>query len=232
MQLLAVLIACGPIYGLAISAGFSTLAQPVPVIPSALDSALTALVSVMLFGGLIWLAMLLLNGELPPALQLKPGLAALDISHGVALAGALLGVQIAFLAVYSLTSGETVTAPAFNAELGRALAGDRWLYLIWLTLVAWLQAGLLEEYTRAFMLSRLWRVWPSVLGRWLALLGSSLVFGLGHAYQGPVGVYGTALIGFTLGWHYLRFGRVLPLVVGHALYNACVMMFLAMPQGY
>lgn len=227
MQFIAVLAACGPIYGLAIWSGFATIAQRVTRIPSLQESILEALVTMVLFGGLVWLAMLLLNGELPRALQLQPAPLARDIGHGIVLWLGLLGLQVAYISVYTLLSQEPVTPPAFNTELGKALAADPWLMGIWLTLVAWLQAGLIEEYTRAFLLSRLWRVYPTPTGRWLVLIGSSLIFGLGHAYQGPAAIYGTALIGFFLGHYYMRNGRVLPLIIGHALYNSVVMAILA-----
>jgi uncharacterized protein len=226
VQLLAVLIGCGPVYGLAIWSGFTVDQSAIPI-PSALGSALNAVLMVAAFGGLVLLAMWLLNGEPPHALSLKPSGLGRDIFQGVYLCGVLLALQIAYMGIYSVLSGQPVAPPAFNAELGKALAGDRWLLAVWLTLVAWLQAGFLEEYMRAFMLSRLWRVWPSPAGQWLALLGSSLLFGMGHMYQGALGVYGTALIGFILGAHYLRNGRVLPLIIGHALYNSCVMAALA-----
>ena len=50
------------------------------------------------------------------------------------------------------------------------------------------------------------------------------IFGISDApSQGPLGVAGTALIGLILGWHYLARGRVLPLIVGHALYDTAVL---------
>lgn len=224
--LLAVLVGCGPVYGLAIWSGLTEDASKL-AIPTALGSALNALTMVAAFGGLVLLTMWLLNGETPRALTLKPGNLGRDVFHGVWLCGVLLALQLAYMWAYSALSGQPASAPSYNEHLGVALAHDRWLMAVWLTLVAWLQAGLLEEYMRAFMLTRLWRVWPSPAGQWLALAGSSLIFGLGHMYQGTMGVYGTALIGFVFGAHYLRNGRVLPLIIGHALYNSCVMAALA-----
>jgi membrane protease YdiL (CAAX protease family) len=75
-------------------------------------------------------------------------------------------------------------------------------------------------------------VWPGFAGRWLVLIGSALLFGLGHAYQGGLGIMGTALIGFVLGWHYLVYGRVLPLIIGHALYDTVVIVTMVSAVRY
>jgi membrane protease YdiL (CAAX protease family) len=225
--LVAVLLGCGPAYGLAIWSGLTGDAGAMPI-PSVLESAANALLTVGAFGGLMLVVMWLLNGELPGVLQLKPGRLASDIGQGIGVWLGLIAAQIVFMLAYSWISGAPAVPPAFNAHLGKALAADPWLMAVWVTLVAWVQAGFLEEYARAFMLSRLWRVWPSPVGRYLVLVCSSLLFGMGHMYQGLLGVFGTALIGLLLGDYYLRHGRVLPLIIGHGLYNSCAMLALAL----
>jgi uncharacterized protein len=78
------------------------------------------------------------------------------------------------------------------------------------------------------LLTRMWRVWPSHAGRVLTVIGSALLFGLGHAYQGPLGIVGTGLIGLVLGWHYLKHGRMLPLIIAHGLYDSCVLLAMVL----
>jgi membrane protease YdiL (CAAX protease family) len=77
-----------------------------------------------------------------------------------------------------------------------------------------------EEIVRVFLLTRLWKVWPSGRGRGIAVALSAGLFGLLHFYRGPAHVAWTTLLGLILALHYLRFGRVLPLILAHYLTNA------------
>jgi membrane protease YdiL (CAAX protease family) len=71
-----------------------------------------------------------------------------------------------------------------------------------------------------FLLSRLWKVWHSTVGRLLAVFLSACLFGLIHLYQGPVGAAWTAIFGLIAALYYLWFGRVVPLMLAHYLTNA------------
>jgi membrane protease YdiL (CAAX protease family) len=52
----------------------------------------------------------------------------------------------------------------------------------------------------------------------IALVVSAVIFGLGHAYQGPAGVIKTGAIGLAFGLAYLAVGRNLwPLIIAHGL---------------
>jgi len=75
-------------------------------------------------------------------------------------------------------------------------------------------AGVCEEilYRGVFML-----VIAAQTGPWVALLMSSLVFGLGHVYQGPVGILRTGLVGLVLGLLVLLTGSLLPAMLVHAV---------------
>jgi membrane protease YdiL (CAAX protease family) len=176
---------------------------------------LTAVLAVVILG------LLAVLGERLRDLQLQPGRLWGDLWSGVVLAVALLagvwavnGVLVAVLG--PLYSSEL---PESNRAIGRALLADPLLLAIFLGPVVWLQAALVEELTRVFALSRLWKVWPGETGRTVSVVVYSLFFGLAHLYQGPLGVLQTGVIGLILGWHYLRRGRVVPLVVAHGLYD-------------
>lgn len=84
-----------------------------------------------------------------------------------------------------------------------------------------------EELIRVFLLSRLWKVWPSTTGKLLAVLISACLFGLIHLYQGPVRVAWTAIFGLIMALYYLRFGRVVPLMLAHYLTNALQVLVFA-----
>jgi membrane protease YdiL (CAAX protease family) len=86
----------------------------------------------------------------------------------------------------------------------------------WWVLVC-ITAGVCEETLfRGFMLHYL-HVLPCTLNLTLALLISSLVFGLNHFYGGVGGVVGSAIAGFLFGLLFLLSGNLLLPVVLHAL---------------
>jgi membrane protease YdiL (CAAX protease family) len=59
-------------------------------------------------------------------------------------------------------------------------------------------------------------------GRWRIILGSALLRGSYHLYQGFGAFIGNAAMGVVFGWLYLRFGRLLPLVVAHFVLDAAI----------
>ena len=73
-----------------------------------------------------------------------------------------------------------------------------------------------EALARGFLLRRS----EALLGgSWGPALLSSLLFGLGHFYQGWTGVLQTALIGLVLARLSLHWGSLWPAIVAHALLN-------------
>ncbi len=76
-------------------------------------------------------------------------------------------------------------------------------------------AGLCEEVVfRGFLLAALM---PLVGNALFALLVSSFLFGLLHAYQQPFGVFRAALLGAALGVPYLVSGTILPSMAAHTI---------------
>jgi membrane protease YdiL (CAAX protease family) len=78
-------------------------------------------------------------------------------------------------------------------------------------------AGICEEIIfRGYMMVYLASAIPAG-GLWLAALGSSLVFGLQHTYQGPMGVLRSGLVGLALAGLYLLTGSLWLPILLHAL---------------
>jgi membrane protease YdiL (CAAX protease family) len=77
-----------------------------------------------------------------------------------------------------------------------------------------------EEVVRVFLLSRLWKLWPSRVGVAIAMVVAAVLFGLIHVYQGAVSASWTAVFGLLMAFYYLRFGRVVPMILTHYLTNA------------
>lgn len=76
--------------------------------------------------------------------------------------------------------------------------------------------GVREELQRAFQLHRLT---PSVMPPWVALLVTSIAFGLGHTVQGRDVAVATFLLGALWGAMWLRRGSLVAGAVCHALFN-------------
>jgi membrane protease YdiL (CAAX protease family) len=75
-------------------------------------------------------------------------------------------------------------------------------------------AGICEEILYRGVLMVVLTAWT---GPWIALALSSLVFGLGHAYQGPTGVIRTGAVGLALGLLVLLTGSLLPAMLVHTV---------------
>ena len=54
---------------------------------------------------------------------------------------------------------------------------------------------------------------------WFCVLGSSLIFGIGHIYQGGYAVLGTTLIGVGFGTIFWFRRRIWPLAIAHAIHD-------------
>jgi len=176
----------------------------------------------LVFGGgsivVILLLLILLCGEQVRSLDFKAGRWRSDILGGVGLF--LLFGLLAALEQFTVARWfPSRVNPAF-AELMIGLVENPLLLFIWLGPVVWIGVAGFEELSRVFMLSRLWKVWPGPLGRWMVILFSAAVFGLVHIYQGLAGVISTGMLGFIAGLFYMRGGRVWPLIISHGLYDS------------
>jgi membrane protease YdiL (CAAX protease family) len=75
-------------------------------------------------------------------------------------------------------------------------------------------AGVCEEILyRGLLLATL----VSLVGTWPAIAITSLIFGLGHAYQGIFGIAKTGLIGLALAWLTVSSGSLFIAIVLHAV---------------
>jgi membrane protease YdiL (CAAX protease family) len=80
-----------------------------------------------------------------------------------------------------------------------------------------LTAGVVEElFYRGYLMWCLGAFVPT----WLALLVSSLLFGIGHAYQGPTGIAKTGAAGLFLGALYWLSGSLWIPIIVHGLIDA------------
>jgi membrane protease YdiL (CAAX protease family) len=184
---------------------------------------LTELVMYPLVAGTISLGAILALHRyvcLEPLSTLSPGAGSLmhDTGVGAALGAGLLAVTLAAQPALS-----RFVAPHRNPDaltLITGLLAHPALLLVWFGPVLWIGVALFEEVARVFCINRIVTVWKGPAGRLAAVAASSAVFGLMHYYQGPAGIISTGGVGLVLALYYIRFGRIWPLVVAHAVYDA------------
>lgn len=137
----------------------------------------------------------------------------LDLSRFGRDAGLAIGLVAAIgipgLALYAASRLMGLTVQVQASELDAA-----W-WTIPLLLLSAARAGLLEEVIlNGYLGERLrelgWRPWTTILA--VALLRAAY-----HAYQGPAMALGNAAMGAAFAWCYLRWRRVMPLVIAHTL---------------
>ena len=92
------------------------------------------------------------------------------------------------------------------------------LNIVILLFLGVVKGGFLEELWRIFVITRFEKLF-SRAGLVSAFVISSIVFGLGHAYQGNNAIIGTAVIGSMNGLVYLRKRSAIEAVTAHALFD-------------
>ena len=99
------------------------------------------------------------------------------------------------------------------------------LPLVFLTCMA---AGYSEElFFRSYLLTELPRLG---IGLWPAVTASTLLFGLGHLYEGATGLLGTVAIGLILSVVFIKKRNLHLIAVAHGLYNF-VTLFATLSNG-
>lgn len=134
-----------------------------------------------------------------------------DAVSGLGLA---LLVGIPGLLVYVIGRGLGLTVTVVPAPL------DAHWWTVPVLLLSALRAGVTEEVIAVgYLFARLRDLgW----GTWRIIVGSALLRGTYHLYQGFGAFVGNVAMGILFGWLYSRFGRVLPLVIAHTIIDAVV----------
>ena len=133
----------------------------------------------------------------------RPGF---DLGLGSAV---FVGIGIGGLALY-YASREL----GYNTSVSPANLTAAWWTVPMLLLLA-VKNAVLEEVVMVGYLFTRWR--QSGGGVAAVLVGSALIRGAYHLYQGFGGFIGNVVMGLLFGWLYLRTRRVMPLVVVHSL---------------
>lgn len=139
--------------------------------------------------------------------------------------GLFVLIGLGTMGIYFLGRSLGVTAQIIPADVT-----DYWWSAPVLLLSA-LRHSLLEEVIMiAYLFDRARRIWPQ-LGSggtfWVIIAASAGLRGVYHLYQGFGPGVGNAIMGVIFGWVYLKYGRVMPLVIAHFLLDAVA--FLGFP---
>lgn len=95
-----------------------------------------------------------------------------------------------------------------------------WLFALIMGPILIIGAGVFEELTRVFLLTRLWNISSNKVWKWMAVILSAALFGLNHIYQGPAGAIMTGISGLIMAIYYLFFGRIAAMMTAHYVHDA------------
>jgi membrane protease YdiL (CAAX protease family) len=129
-----------------------------------------------------------------------------DLGGGVLL---FLAIGIPGILLYALGRVAGITVQVQASPL------DTHWWTVPILIFAAIRAGLQEEVIIVgYLFTRLRQLgW----GRWTIILSAALLRGSYHLYQGFGPFIGNAIMGVVFGWCYTRWGRVMPLVIAHAI---------------
>jgi membrane protease YdiL (CAAX protease family) len=159
-----------------------------------------------------------LCGESPRHLSLRAGRVSRDLLATLILSVVIIVASVISTSLLSRLMPGSASNPSVR-NLFMELAGNPKLLGLFVGPLLFLGAAS-EEVVRAFLLSRLWKVLPSTAGKSAAMVVSACLFGLIHLYQGPVHAVWTGVLGLIMALYYVRFGRVVPLILAHYVTNA------------
>jgi membrane protease YdiL (CAAX protease family) len=159
----------------------------------------------MVIVGLVWY-LLRRSGESMRVIGVDASQPGRDIARGAGLAALVGGTGILwYLAAHAMGINLTVAAQGLP---------DQWWRVPVLILGAFENAVVEEVVVLGFVLHRLrqmgWSWGP-------AIWASALIRGSYHLYQGVGGFIGNVVMGLLFGWLFRRWGRVMPMIVAHAL---------------
>lgn len=133
----------------------------------------------------------------------------------LALAAVFIGLQLIWMNIPGLAMQPS------NQSDYNPMTGNLPMFLV-MIVAAWTTVAFGEEMLfRAFLIEGLAGALGNVKARWaLALVGSSLSFGLAHYDWGLAGMIETAIMGLIFGFIYLRSDRnIWIVIIAHALAN-------------
>jgi membrane protease YdiL (CAAX protease family) len=143
--------------------------------------------------------------------------------------GVIVGTVIQVLSIMVLEPlSDRITRSPHDHSIVEGIRHS-WLTLAQWLLVVWLLVAPVEEIIfRGFLLKQLSVVLPGGVATAVALVVSSVVFGLSHLYQGRSGALSTALVGSFLGMLFIWSGYSLWLpIITHGVIDTVGLVLIA-----
>lgn len=139
-------------------------------------------------------------------------------------AGLFLAMGVGTLGVYSVGRALGLTTVLVPAAL------DPYWWTIPVLVLSGIRHGILEEViVVGYLFERLRALgW----GRWQIIATSALLRGSYHLYQGIGPFIGNVAMGLVFAWFYEKKGRVMPLVIAHALLDVTGFVGFALISGF
>lgn len=133
--------------------------------------------------------------------------------------GFLFGALIFILDTFLISPITDALLPATSAQgIDKSSLFGNTSYVLVFLFIGLFKGGLSEELWRIFVLSRFEKLSGRV-GLILALIASSVIFGIGHLYQGMGGMISISITGFLYALVYLRKRFALEAVFAHSTQN-------------
>lgn len=212
-QLLAAALAVLPLYSGTIAYHLFRGIQPLSVRGAVFYLAVMAPLAIVVVLLLLWFAC----GESCHELNLRPGTLPKDVLAALLLCPVIIVANVVsnFFLQALLPDAASTSVRAIFVDM----AGNPGSLVLFAGPLLFLGAAS-EELVRVFLLSRLRKVWPSPAGALVAVVLSAGLFGMIHLYRGAVHVASAAVFGTITALYYLRYGRVVPLMLAHYATNA------------
>jgi membrane protease YdiL (CAAX protease family) len=223
----------------------SNVRDDAPMLPPSVSGLLlTALVELLVFGGVFsiaWFASRARASELLLAWTAGVRHVWRGLVYSIVLRALLMLASALILVAVYLIAGESPAAveqlrPAVENVVNAEALADPLYFVLTLTLISFVVAGFREELWRAGMLAGFAALFPQMFqiqrGRIAAAAMVAIAFGLGHVNQGLGGVLMTTALGLGLGLIILRHRSIWDAVFAHGFFNATTFAFLYVVARY
>jgi membrane protease YdiL (CAAX protease family) len=192
--------------------GYSLVtSRTVPTIPSTFPALIWKITRVKLLVSLCLVLLLRLEGERFDALGVTSRDWLRHLGIGIAIG---LGMFVAFNFALDSVLNSLIPRPPSTGQSIMVFFKQPSNLLVWIP-ISIFAGGIVEELERIFVLTR-FEKWLGRPGLVLAVVISSVVFGLGHLYQGVGTAIGTGISGVVLSLVYLRKRSAIEAITAHA----------------
>lgn len=134
-----------------------------------------------------------------------------------AVAALMLGIGSVFSVLLAPVMPDPVAIPGVTTAVDHSLLTRIMILGGLMTIIAYSE----ELFFRVYLITRFQQAGTT---RGVAVLAASMLFALGHGWQGWPALVFSAISGLVLGAIWIRYRRIHVIAVGHALYNVSILL--------